>query len=140
DEVDLAAEKFVTAALIAGAGGTRAAGADLGGALDAAEAAAGGRGPVRAVVVNAVDWPEIRRALASTFFEGPHPAVLVSAGQPAGTATYIGTGAVRFLASDYVRMEAERPNAFMKSAAVARPFYLAIRSAAQIQTVTGIGA
>ncbi|GAA4824766.1 hypothetical protein ACFQ0K_17825 [Nocardioides caeni] len=140
DDVDLAAETFVAAAMVTAAGGTRAAGADLGAALDEAEGAAGVRGPVQALVVNAVDWPAVRRAVASTFFDGPHPQVLVSAGQAAGTATYVGYGAVRFIVDGYERQEVEAPRSFGKTAAVARPFYFEVRDAAGLQTVTGIGA
>lgn len=140
DEVDLAAETFIAEALIAGASGTRAAGADLGAALDEAEGAAGARGPVQLLIVNAVDLPAVRRSLAATYYDGPHPRVLVSAGQTAGTATVVGYGAIRLLASDYVRQDAPSPRGLAKVGAVARPFYLAIRDAAGIQTVTGIGA
>lgn len=140
DDVDLAAETFIADALVAGAGGTRAAGADLGAALDEAESAAGARGPAQLLVVNAVDLPAVRRSLPSTYFAGPHPALMVSAGQPAGTSTTVGYGALTLLSSDYVRQEAPLPRTLGKSGAVARPFYLAIRDADGIQTVTGIGA
>lgn len=138
DEVDRAAEAFTAEALIAGAGGTRAAGTDLGAALDDAEGAAGARGPVQWLVVHPTDLPAVRRALAATFYEGPHPELLPSAGQTVGTVTLVGYGAVRLLAEDYVRQEAPMPRALATSAAVARPFYLAIRDAAGVQTVTGV--
>lgn len=142
DEVDLAAEKWVADALIAAAAtaGTRAAGTDLAAALDEAESVAGARGPVAFVVASAEDLPMVRRALASTYFEGPHPTIHVSAGQPPGTATFVGRGAVLFFAAGYITMESQQVRGFMRQAAVGRPFFLDLRDAGLIQTVTGIGA
>lgn len=139
DEVDRAAEEFVASELIDAAGGTRAAGADLGAALDDAESAAGARGPVELVVVSAVDLPAVRRALAPTFFDGPHPELYCSAGQPAGTVTFVGRGGMLLAANDYQLAEAVDVSNLARSAAVARPFLLQVRDDAVIQTVT-IGA
>lgn len=140
DDVDLAAEQFIAGELITAAAGTRAAGADLGAALDDAEGAAGGRGLAQWLVVSPLDWPTVRRQLAGAFFDGPHPEVAVSAGQPTGTATVLGPGGVLLMANDHMEMSANMPRIFGKSIAVARPFYLQVRDDAAIQTVTGIGA
>lgn len=149
DEVDLAAEKFVAGELVAAAGGTHAAGADLGAALDDAESAAGGRGPVPLVVVNAIDWPTVRRALPATFFDGPHPRAVVSAGQPVGTATFVGAGALLLYAAQIMATDAVQPRGFSKGVGLARPFYFGLRGmveegvelvSPEVQTVTGIGA
>lgn len=140
DEVDRAAEEFVAGELVDAAGGTRAAGADLGAALDDAESAAGARGPVELAIVSAVDLPVVRRALAPTFFDGPHPALYSSAGQPAGTVTFVGRGGMLLASNDYQLVEAVDVSRLARSAAVGRPFLLQIRDDAVIQTVTGIGA
>ena len=143
DEVDLAAELWVADALrdeAATAGGTRAAGADVGGALDDAEGAAGARGPLAFVVVNAQDLPAVRRALAATFFDGPHPPLYVSAGQPQGTATFVGRDAILFVTADHQTMEADIPRGWARVGFVGRPFFFMVKDPALIQTVTGIGA
>ncbi|MCX6399441.1 MAG: hypothetical protein NTX33_05885 [Propionibacteriales bacterium] len=140
DDVDAVAESYVADALVTAAGGTFAAGADLPAALDSAESAAAARGPVRFVVVHPVDLPLVRRALAPTFFTGPHPSLYVSGGQPAGTATFVGSGAVVLLADQVQTMEATAPKSFSTAASTVRPFYLAIRDDEIIQTVTGIEA
>lgn len=140
DAVDHEADKAIAAALVAAAGDTRAAGADLGAALDDAERAAGTRDLVRWLVVNPTDLPLVRRELAPTFYEGPHPVPLVSTGQPAGTATLLGNAAMHLFRRDYMTGESSEPKLFGRGAYVIRPFYLAIRDEDAIQTVTGIGA
>jgi hypothetical protein len=138
DDVDAVADAFVAGELITAAAGTRAAGADLAAALDDAEGDAGARGVPQWLIVAPETWPRVRRALAPTWADGPRPQLHVSAGQPAGTVTVVGRGAVLLMAGDYIRMDEVVPRTLGRTVAIARPFYLQVREAAGIQTVTGV--
>lgn len=140
DDVDAVADAWVANRLNTNAGGTRAAGTDLAGALDAAEGAAAARGVPQWLIVAPENLPRVRRALPATWADGPRPELLVSAGQTPGTATFVGPGAVLLLTNDFIRMDQVLPKTLGKSVAIARPFYYQLREAAGIQTVTGIAA
>lgn len=143
DLVDLAAEEFVGAGLEAAAGGTAAYASAA--TLDAAEGAAGGagRGAAELLIVNPVDWPTVRRDLASAWAAGPHPVPVVTPGATAGTVTYTGPGAFWLLASEVIEDEDVHPSPKTMGGvevAIGRPFKLFVRNAAAIRTVTGVGA
>lgn len=144
DIADRAAEKFVAQRLIAAAGGTRVAGADLttlGTAIDAAEAAAAGalNAPAGLLIVNPVNWPKVRRAVAQSWQAGlPQPAVAVSAGCTAGTLVVTGRDAMHLFRDSAFFLARDVPSTIEIDIAAVRPFYAAIRKATGVQTVTGI--
>jgi hypothetical protein len=153
DVADRAAEIYIGAALVTGAGGTRVAGADLttlGTALDAAEAAAGtainsaietaGTAP-GLLIVNPANWPKVRRAIGTSWPVGaPHPEVAVSIGAPTGTAIIVGPSAIHLFRDQFLHAARTAPAAMGYENTAARPFYLSIRAAAGIQTITSIPA
>ena len=55
-----------------------------------------------------------------------------------GTVTDVADGGLVLLADEYLTLEREDARTFGKSSGVARPFYVAVRDAAAVQTVTGV--
>jgi len=146
DVADRAAEVYIGAQLVAAAGGTRVAGADLntlGDALDAAEAAAGAalNAPADLLIVNPANWPKVRRAIGTSWpTDAPHPMVAVSIGVAAGTAIVTGRSALHLFRDDVFFLPRESPSNFGMEVAASRPFYLAVRTTTGVQTITGIPA
>jgi hypothetical protein len=129
------------------------AGADLttlGTALDAAEAAAGaavnseittsGTAP-GLLVVNPANWPKVRRAIGTSWpVDAPHPQVAVSIGAPAGTAILVGPSAIHLFRDQVLHAARTAPGVMGYENTAARPFYLSIRAATGVQTITSIPA
>ncbi|PSL02500.1 hypothetical protein CLV30_110154 [Haloactinopolyspora alba] len=149
DIADRAAESYIGTQLISAAGGTRTAGTDLPAALDDAESAAGaalnsavttGTNP-GVLVINPVDWPAVRRAIGTSWLPDlPHPEPAISIGATAGTAIMVGPAALHLFAGQPEFMPAPKPATIGEQISALRPFYLAVRATAGVQTVTGIGA
>lgn len=139
DVADRGAEKFIGAKLVADAGGTRVAGANLVG-FDTAEGAASAEllAPADLVIVNPADWSKVRRAVAESWQQSPAPTPAVSVGVPAGTALVTGRRAFHLFRQDYQIMAQTSPRNLSNVVAIGRGFYLAIRNPDAIQTVTGI--
>jgi hypothetical protein len=149
DLVDRAAEKHIGAAIVAAAGGTRAAGSDLAAALDTAEAAcgAGVESAADVLLVNPADWPKVRRAAAPSWQLGPHPEVGLSIGVPAGTVAFLSRAAVfaqigrlQYASAGLSVQDASKhalnPAEFAANIGMFRHFRTIIRRPAGIQLVT----
>lgn len=139
DIADRAAETSIVQKLEGAAGGTRTAGTDLTAALVAAESAAGaGVGVCPMVLVSPTDLPKVRSALADHWSVGPVPELVPTVGSTPGKATVLGPAAVHLMVRPQTVDIQTKPSHWSSELAVLRPFYAAIRAAAQIQTVTGI--
>ena len=102
--INRAAERHIGQALITAAGTALTAGSDLASALDTAEAQAAEAvlAECDQIIVNPADWPRVRRVIAQSWENGPHPRPMVSIGMPKGTIIMTGYGAVYTEASEPV--------------------------------------
>lgn len=138
DVADTAAETHIVTELINGAGGTQDGSGDLASALTDAESAAGAAVGAAAdmMIVSATDWPTVRAAVATSWQTSPAPSAAVSAGCPAGTVVLTARRGLHLYAADPLTEAADTPSNAGRDVTVARPFYVAIRDAAAVQTVT----
>lgn len=139
DVVTRGAELSMGATIATGATPATSVTGTLGEQLDAAEgqASAGSGSVADLLLVNPVDWPAVRRIVASTWTDAmPHPRPVESVGIPAGTVIVAASVALVLEAAPVSYTQTVVPRTMGKSLMAARNFRAIVRHAAGVVAVS----